>query len=167
MNKIISWAGITLIAISFLRRPKKKSAGEIKTNEFTEWAGITGFTLIAMHIFISLAILTPSYYPKFYADEKLTFWAELSMLMGILALFAFSIPAINSVTVIRASLQPDIWKSRLQIGYLGLMGTAAHTAFMGYSTWFDVQSWPGYMPPITLLATIIALIPLLLKLLKK
>jgi len=37
---------------------------------------------------------------------------------------------------------------------------------MGFSGWFDIEKWPGYMPPISLIATLIAIVPLYLKYIK-
>jgi hypothetical protein len=162
-NKIISWASIIFIAISYLIR---KSGDQAVHKDLAKWTGLVGFMMVIGHIIISLAILGPAYFPKFYSGEQMNFSAEFSMLGGVIAFFAFAIPAINSVSVIRLSLHPETWQSRQKIGYVGLLFAAAHTAFMGYSGWFDISSWPGYLPPITLIATIIAVIPLFLKILK-
>jgi hypothetical protein len=163
-NKIISWSAIIFLAISYI---SGKSSAKNRFPDLAKWAGLTGYVLVVMHIIISLTILNPAYFQKFFAGATMTFSTELSILSGVMALLAFSIPAINSVTVIRLSLHPETWQIRQKIGYYGLLATAIHTVFMGYSSWFDVSSWPGYLPPITLLSAIIALIPLFLKLLKK
>lgn len=162
-NKIISWSGLIFIAISYIAGRRNKKDGH---SDFAKRAGLIGFMLIVGHIIISVVILNPAYYPGFYSGEQMNFSAELSMLAGVIALFAFAIPAINSVSVIRLSLHPETWQSRQKVGYAGLLLAAIHTVFMGYSGWLNVSGWPGYLPPITLLSTIIALIPLLLKILK-
>ncbi|MDZ7607394.1 MAG: hypothetical protein U5K79_17820 [Cyclobacteriaceae bacterium] len=163
-NKIISWSAIIFLAISYLTG---KSQSSRRIPDLAKWAGLTGYVLVVMHIIISLAILNPAYFPKFFSGETMTFSAELSILAGVMAFLAFTIPAINSVSVIRLSLHPETWQIRQKIGYYGLLATAIHNVFMGYSGWFDVNSWPGYLPPITLLSAIIAVIPLFLKILKK
>lgn len=38
------------------------------------------------------------------------------------------------------------------LGRLVLLFTALHVFFMGYTKWMDETSWPGYLPPITLLS---------------
>lgn len=43
------------------------------------------------------------------------------------------------------------------LGRLVLLFTALHVFFMGYTTWLDVSSWPGYLPPITLLSFVIGI----------
>ena len=163
-NKIVSWSAIIFLALSYI---SGKLGTKNRFPDIAKWAGLTGYVLVVMHIIISLTILNPAYFPKFFSGDTMTFSAELSILTGVLAFLAFSIPAINSVTVIRLSLHPETWQIRQKIGYYGLLATAFHTVLMGYSSWFDVISWPGYLPPITLLSAIIALIPLFLKLLKK
>jgi len=53
------------------------------------------------------------------------------------------------------------------MGYLGLLTAMLHVAIMGYSNWFKVDTWPGYLPPITLIGFVIAAIPLYFKYLKR
>ena len=58
----------------------------------------------------------------------------------------------------------DRWYRGQRMGYLALMLVAAHVAVMGFSGWLKPADWPGHLPPISLVAFIAALIPLLIKL---
>ena len=128
---------------------------------------MVGFSLIAMHVFMSLLIITPEYFPKFYDDKMMNFKGELSMLMGVLSLYFFTIPAITTIPFMQEAVGIKKWQQGQRMGYYGLLTSLLHTGVMGYSGWFDIEKWPGYLPPITLIGTIIAFIPLYLKLIKK
>ena len=45
-------------------------------------------------------------------------------------------------------------RPRVQAAALGLVafGAGAHAALYGYSSWLTPSSWPGYLPPITLVS---------------
>jgi hypothetical protein len=51
------------------------------------------------------------------------------------------------------------------MGYFSLLLAAGHVLVMGLSGWFEPGGWPGSLPPISLVAFIAALIPLLVRLL--
>ena len=168
LNKVASISGLFFLATSY-------SLGKIhwwktrvtRPNELIKFAGIMGFSLSAMHVFMSLTILTPAYFPKFYHGEMMNLTAELSMLMGVLSLFFFTIPAITSIPFMQEAVGIKKWQKRQRIGYLGLLTALFHVTFMGFSGWLKIDTWPGYMPPITMLSFLIALVPLYLKLAKK
>lgn len=169
VNKIFSVSGIFLIATSYtigkLKRLKNKN--ESRQHQLIKFTGLAGFSLSAMHVFISLMIISPGYFPKFYHEDMMNFKGELSMLMGVFSLFCFSFPAITTLPFMQEAVGFKKWKKRQQIGYLGLLTAFLHVLVMGISGWLDVASWPGYLPPITMLSALIASVPLVLKLLRK
>ena len=99
-NKAISLTGLILLALSYM-------IGKISILTDTDrgrqlvlikFCGLFGFSLIAVHAFASLAILTPEHYAKFYdSDSKMKLVGQLSMLTGILALWCFVLPVISSI----------------------------------------------------------------------
>jgi hypothetical protein len=48
-----------------------------------------------------------------------------------------------------------------RFSWLGLAATAGHVLVMGLSGWLTPANWPGGLPPITLLAFLVAVWPLL------
>ncbi len=54
--------------------------------------------------------------------------------------------------------------ARPENGVLLLALAAGHVLVMGLSGWLAPQGWPGFLPPISLVAFIAAVIPLLVKL---
>ena len=166
VNKILSTTGLLLIAMSYAWSKIRwiKHDNQKHDNQLIKFLGLSGFSLSAIHVFISLMIISPEYYPKFYHEGMMNFKGELSMLMGVFSIYCFSIPAITTIPFMQEAVGIKRWQRRQQIGYLGLLTGFLHVVIMGYSGWLDIESWPGYLPPITLIATIIAIIPLFLKL---
>ncbi len=168
VNKICSIAGLFLIALSYLLTKVDwiKFDGESSKVQFIRFAGLAGFSLSAIHVFLSLVILSPAYFPKFYQGDMMNFKGEFSMLMGVISLYCFTIPAITSLPFMQKAVGMKKWKRGQKMGYYGLLSSLVHVTIMGFSGWIDIADWPGYLPPISLLATIIVLIPLYLKIAK-
>ncbi len=169
INKIVSVSGILFLALSY-------AFGKIswlnindkqQKVQFIKFTGLVGFSLIAMHVFMSLSILSPAYYSKLYEHGMLSFTGEMSMVMGVFSLYCFSIPAITTIPFMQEAVGIKKWQKSQKMGYLGLLTSLLHSGFLGFSGWFDIEKWPGYMPPLSLIATLIAVVPLYLKYIKK
>jgi len=169
VNKIFSTAGLFFIALSYTLGKTKwlRFEGNSLESRFTKFLGLAGFSFCAIHVFISMTILSPVYYSKFYKGDMMNFVGELSMLMGVLSLYFFSIPAITTIPFMQEAVGIKKWQKGQRMGYLGLLTALLHVAIMGYSSWFKTNTWPGYLPPITLIAFVIAAVPLYFKYLKR
>jgi len=168
-NKIFSTAGLFFLALSYAWGKIKwlKLKNDNLTNHFIKFTGLAGFSLSAMHVFMSLIIISPAYYPKFYEGDMMNFNGEMSMLMGVFSIYCFTIPAITTIPFMQEAVGIKKWQKGQQMGYIGLFTALLHVLIMGFAGWFTVDKWPGYLPPITLIAALIALIPLYLKFFKK
>lgn len=168
VNKIFSVAGILFIALSYITGKVNwfKFNNEEDKTQFIRFAGLVGFSLCAMHVFLSLLIISPEYFPKFYDGNMMNLTGETTMLMGVLSLYCFSIPAITTIPFMQEAVGIKKWQRRQSMGYFGLLTSLIHTAVMGFAGWFSVTKWPGYLPPLSLIATLIAAVPLYLKLIK-
>jgi len=169
MNKVFSISGLFFLAISYAFGKVRwmRFSEDAKQNQFIKFTGLAGFSLSALHVFNSLIILSPEYFPKFYDENMMNLNGELTMLMGVFSLYCFTIPAITTIPFMQEAVGIKKWQQGQRMGYLGLVAALLHTTIMGFSGWIDVSSWPGYMPPITLLSAIIAIIPLYLKFIRK
>lgn len=169
MNKIFSIAGLFLIALSYLLTKVNliKFDDESSKVQFIRFVGLAGFSLCAIHVFLSLVMLSPAYYPNFYIENMMNLKGELSMLMGVISLYFFTIPAITSLPFMQKAVGMKKWKRGQKMGYYGLLTSLFHLIAMGASGWITVNNWPGYLPPISLISAIIVLIPLYLKLTTK
>ncbi len=87
----------------------------------------------------------------------MSFQAEVSMLAGVLAtvLMCALVLAAPVLGESRASSKGSL---RLGWGRMILILGAVHVFFMGYAGWMTPQDWPGYMPPITIISFVVAIV---------
>ncbi len=167
-NKGCALAAVFLIAASYLigktlrvyeRQPDRRLI-------LIKFCGLMGFSLAGIHAFMSLLMVSPHYYPKFFQDaHKMNLTGELSLLFGVLGLWCISITAITSLPFMYDAIGADRWHRSQRMGYFALTLVAGHVVVMGSSGWLAPAGWPGLLPPVSLLGFIAAVIPLLVKLL--
>jgi len=147
VNKAVSLSGLIFLAWSrCYASPQRRRS-----------LGTAGLVLIALHLGLSITILTPSYFPKFYLGTgRMTWQAEFSMLMGMVGVLLLGSLWAASRQTDPAEQSPARGLRRF-FGRLVLLSTALHVAFMGYSGWLRPETWPGGLPPITLLSFLVAL----------
>lgn len=146
-NKAIAVAGLVLLGMSRLvlevRRRKQ--------------LGLVGALLTGLHVLLSFMLLDPSYFPQHFLPSGMMRWTgEASMLTGAIAsalvgwlLYTTANRPVDT-QVRGASLLPGVARVMLAL-------VAAHVALLGVSVWLDVGTWPGRLPPITLLSFLLAL----------
>ncbi|HEY4510877.1 MAG TPA: hypothetical protein VJG29_00725 [Candidatus Paceibacterota bacterium] len=165
-NKAIALSAIVFIALSYALGSLARFWPRIfaPTLSARKFLGLLGFSLAAIHGFISLLIFSSAYYPKFFLESgKLTLTGELSLLFGILAFFVFSLVAISSMPAVAKSMEVKRWLAVQRIGYLGLVLVLLHVFFMGFEAWLEPSGWPGGLLPISLVAAIVIALVLLIK----
>ena len=86
------------------------------------------------------------------------------MAVGVVALWALAFPAITTLPMMPKALGGMRWKRSQRMGYLCLVLVVAHMIVLGLRGWLSLSHWPWSIPPISLLACIAALIPLLVRL---
>jgi DMSO/TMAO reductase YedYZ heme-binding membrane subunit len=156
MNKAVSFASAGVLAAAYLaRRPALRLR-----------YGLTGFALAVLHVLMSFCLLTPADYPKLFAGSRLSFAGEAAMLAGCAGMLALCLPAVGSFPGTKEALGPVRWLQWQRLGYAALALTALHVLAIGGKGWFDPGSWPGGMPPITLWSFVVALVPLVRRLLR-
>lgn len=165
-NKALSLAGLTLLSLSYLvgRSPGLRFGGGDLQVVVIKFCGLAGFSLIAMHVTASVLLMGPAYYPKLFPGDRLSLVGELSLLLGILAFWCFTLPVVATVPGTVDQTDAESWLRQQRMGYLGLATAALHVLIMGWAGWLEPRDWPASMPPITLLAFIVALLPLVVRL---
>ena len=129
-----------------------------------KFLGLMGFFSAGVHVFFSFALLTPAYYGKFFdPDGRMNFTGELSMTVGVIALFLLMAPAIATMPMMAKALGSMRWKRGQRMGYATLALVSVHLFVMGYKGWMSPADWHGGMPPISLVAIVIAIIPIFVK----
>ncbi len=129
-----------------------------------KFCGLTGFFLAAIHAFFSLCLLTPAYYAKYFeADGRLNLEGEVAMFIGVVALFFLMSPAITTLPMMPSALGGRRWKRTQRAGYLALILVVGHLVVLGLKGWLAPGGWPAGIPPISLVAVLVALVPLIVK----
>ena len=165
LNKAIGLGGLAFLAITYL---VGKVAGLRWSDRrlqlvVIKFCGLIGFSMVVAHVLMSLALLDPAYYAKLYAEGKFNLTGELTLSLGVFALWCFSLPTITSLPYMYDELGADRWLRSQRVGYTGLILAAGHVLVMGAQGWLRPGDWPMAMPPITVIAFIVAIIPLMVR----
>ena len=86
------------------------------------------------------------------------------MAVGVVALFALMSPAITTLPMMPRAIGGKRWKRSQRLGYVGLILVVVHLTDLGLMGWLAPGSWTSGLPPISLLAVVAALVPLVAKL---
>lgn len=152
MNKVVSFSAIIYIAIYLILEKRNYNELSTKIRKYAK-------NLIFIHLIISLILLTPSYYHKFFNGMKFNFIGQLSLFAGVIAL-----GMMNSLKFAKTPNPKVTLSSMRKYGTeLLLFLISLHLFVMGYQGWLTPGSWPGGMPPITMLAFVVSISPLLVK----
>jgi DMSO/TMAO reductase YedYZ heme-binding membrane subunit len=166
-NKAIALGSVVFISISYLLGSFHHFFPRLLSNKLSlrKHFGLLGFTLACVHSLISLIILRPDYYRRFFLGETLNLTGELTLLFGVLALIIFSIVAITSLPSVFENMEYHRWKSIQRKGYLAFFLVMLHVFTLGMSGWLKSEDWPGGLLPISLIAFIIIFNVLLINIL--
>ena len=124
--------------------------------------GFAGLWCTTVHVLMSLLLMGPNYFGKFYSEAgQFTWQAELSMAAGVLGvgfLLWLLVATLKTESQQQTSLVPGIARWTL-------LATALHLIFMGGAGWLNGADWTAAkgLPAITLLAFGLALAGMALK----
>ena len=145
-NKALSFTAIILFGVF---QYIKSRPGYEKGNHIKEYAVI----MAVLHVIISIIIISPVYFEKFYSGQHLNLTGGLTLLFGVLAFGVMLLLSSNYILKENMS-NPNYLNSAV---YLFFIITAGHIFVMGYEGWLIPGSWPGRLPPISLLSFIVVL----------
>lgn len=146
VNKAVSVAALVLLGASRVIADKGRR----------KRLGLLGFLFTALHLVLSLMILNPEYMSKMYLPTgRMTWSGELSMLTGSVATVLVTWLAYTT-TLHPLDRQTDSTSLVPGMARIVLVLAAAHVLYMGYGAWFAPSTWPGGMPPITVLSFALA-----------
>ena len=166
LNKATSLAAVILVASSYLIGKVIRWHDHDKALRLVviKFCGLMGFFLAGVHAFFSLALLSPAYYGKYFDEVgRLNLQGEIAMSVGVLALFCLLGPAVTTLPMMPKAIGGVRWKRNQRLGYVALAFVVVHLVFLGFKGWLAPGGWHGGMPPISLVAVVAALIPLLVK----
>ena len=123
-----------------------------------------GFFLAGVHAFFAVCLLTPAYFAKYFDEGgRLNLEGELAMATGVIALFFLLSPAITTLPMMPKALGGWRWKRSQRAGYVALILVVGHLVALGLKGWLAPGAWQAGLPPISLLACVAALVPLVVK----
>ena len=157
LNKAFALSAFLLFAVSFSVCPiQKLGLINLFKPEECKYLGWAGMINLFIHVIMSLLILNPVYFEKFYEiDGTLNLVGNLSFLLGVFGLVFILL--YNSM--FRDSMQnntvanPFIKTNGFIIS--GLLVLCGHVFVMGVNGWLSPNEWPGYMPPISLIGFVV------------
>ncbi len=167
LNKATALAAVFFVASSYLiGRVIKWHNHDPKTKlVVVKFCGLMGFSLALIHAFMSVCLLSPAYLGKYFLEDgRLNFEGGLGMAVGVVALWALSIPAITTLPMMPKALGGLRWKRTQRMGYLCLALVVAHMISLGLRGWLTPSHWPWSLPPISLIACVVAFIPVMVRL---
>jgi DMSO/TMAO reductase YedYZ heme-binding membrane subunit len=166
LNKATSLAAVIFVACSYLIGKIIRwhdHDGPLRL-VVIKFCGLTGFFLAAVHAFFSLALLSPAYYGKYFdGDGRLNLEGEIAISVGVLALFFLLSPAVTTLPMMPKAIGGWRWKRNQRAGYIALTLVVVHLVVLGIRGWLAPQGWNGGIPPVSLVAVVAALVPLLVK----
>ena len=129
-----------------------------------KFCGLMGFFLAAIHGFLALCLLTPAYFAKYFDDAGLlNLQGELAITVGVVGLFFLLSPAITTLPMMAKALGGWRWKRSQRAGYVALILVVVHLVVLGLTGWLAPGDWNAGLPPISLVAVLVAMVPLLIK----
>jgi len=129
-----------------------------------KFCGLMGFFLAAVHALFSLSLLSPAYYGKYFDDVgRLNLQGECAMAFGVVALFFLLAPALTTLPGMPKAIGGWRWKRSQRAGYIALALVVVHLVVLGFKGWLAPQGWHGGIPPVSLVAVVAALVPLLVR----
>jgi DMSO/TMAO reductase YedYZ heme-binding membrane subunit len=166
LNKATSLAAVVFVSCSYLVGNIIHWHDDNKAMRLVviKFCGLMGFFLAGIHAFFSLSLLTPAYYAKYFdAGGRLNLLGELALSAGVVALFLLMGPAITTLPMMPKALGGVRWKRNQHLGYVALILIVVHLVVLGLKGWLAPSGWQAGLPPISLVAAVAALIPLLVK----
>ena len=168
-NKAIALAATILIGISFLLGPLARFFPNRYTQHLylRKHIGLVGFGLGALHSLMSLALLSPAYYGKFYDGDTGKFNAigEGSLLFGVLAFIVFSLVSITSIPSIAERMTQQKWQTIQRMGYLAYIFVLLHVVVMGFAGWLHASAYQYGFISVSLVAALVIILVLTIRIL--
>jgi hypothetical protein len=139
-NKALALAALALLGVAVASRGA----------EVRRFAGLVGFALTGVHAVLSLAVLSPDYLPELFRGPGagLRVAGEAALLAGAVAL-----ALLVSLAWPRGGRGPSIFTGGARVASVVLLALVGlHVLALGSAGWLAPASWPGGLPPISLLA---------------
>jgi DMSO/TMAO reductase YedYZ heme-binding membrane subunit len=166
LNKATSLAAVIFVACSYLIGKIFRWHDHDKALRLVviKFCGLMGFFMAAVHALFSFCLLSPAYYGKYFDEAgRLNLQGEIAMAVGVVALFFLLAPAVTTLPGMPKAIGGWRWKRNQRAGYIALALVVVHLVVLGVKGWLAPGGWHGGIPPVSLVAVVVALVPLLVK----
>lgn len=163
MNKAVSLSAIILFTISSISKFLNKNKTQIPEERMEINNTIEGisFSLITVHVFLSLMLFKPEILAKFFEEDgTVNLFGSISMIAGIISFVSLCGVKLSSLLNTKGNNRLYFFQFSLNVIMAFII---AHLFFMGYKGWITPDKWYGGMPPISLIAFVFSSFGLLLK----
>lgn len=147
-NKAIAWTAATCLGLSTLTLEKPYPS--------KRFFGIGSFMISIFHICLTLILAIVGFYPDYYNSNGISNLGLIVLITGILTILLMVFPLLTSLF---PNKFPKIW---IKLGKFALIINIFHPIIIGFKNWWVPINWPLLLPPITLLATLIYAIIILI-----
>ncbi len=123
-NKATSLAAVVFVSCSYLIGKIIRWHDHDKALRLVviKFCGLVGFFLAGIHAFLSLGLLSPAYYAKYFDETgRLNLQGELAISVGVVALFFLMAPALMTLPMMPKAVGGQRWKRGQRMGYLTLI----------------------------------------------
>ena len=146
VNKATSLAAVFFVASSYLVGKAIHWHDHDKALRLVviKFCGLVGFFLVGIHALLSLSLLSPAYYGKYFdPDGRLNLEGEVAMVVGVVALFMLMGPAITTLPMMPKAIGGQRWKRNQRLGYVALFLVVVHLVALGLEGWLAPGGWRG------------------------
>eukprot|EP00741_Cyanophora_paradoxa_P021780 tig00000241_g21023.t1 len=166
-NKAVAWIACQNLALVYLpglvawaMRPPLPSP-LVAWLEIRKQIGLLGLALAGLHAVLSLALISPAVYSKFFEVDvsavlpKFNIDGEASVLLGACALLLFVLVGVTSLPSVARTMSWKEWHFvQSWLGYFCVFLTCGHVLATGARSWPKTSTWPGGLPPISIMSTV-------------
>lgn len=142
-NKILALSALALIAIAVLRLTVARPLPIRRLMA-------TGSAMALIHTLLSFGLFQPAYFDKFFVGAKLSVAGGVSLLAAAIAMGWLNWGKGQPGSSASANSAP------LLAGIAFLSGV--HAGLPSVSSWLQPRTWPGGLPPITLISFILGIV---------
>lgn len=125
VNKAAALSALILLCLFAFRKVRGHEQGLMSLMA-------AAFSLALLHVALTLGILNPAYFGGLFEHGRLTAIGGLALLAGALCIVGF-------------------YRRWLNLPKLCVL-IAIHVLLLGYANWPAYADWPGFLPPISLVA---------------
>jgi DMSO/TMAO reductase YedYZ heme-binding membrane subunit len=140
-NKAIAWTASVSLGFSLFK--------QINNLPSRKMFGLSAFFLASLHVSLSIYLTLKNYNSSLYMNGNIT-------IDGVTVFFSGCCSFVFMFLAFLASKWPNNFPVKwIRFGKIAFLVNFSHPIFIGIDKWLELSKWPIYLPPITLLVTLI------------